>query len=118
MVRPGTHLSAVGSYRTDMRELATDLIATSTVYVDDIDAAHHEAGELALADADPEDGWHWDRVAGDLAQLVSGKLTRRSRQEITLLNNVGLAVQDPRLPVSWLLATICSERAAADTVAM
>ena len=102
MVRPGTHLNAVGSYRTDMRELATDLIAASTVYVDDIDAAHHEAGEPALADADPEDGWHWDRVAGDLAQLVSGQLTRRSREEITLFKSVGLAVQD--LAVARLVA--------------
>ena len=102
MVRPGTHLNAVGSYRTDLRELPTDLIATTTVYVDAIDAAHHEAGELALADADPEDGWHWDRVAGDLAQLVSGKLTRRSRQEITLFNSVGLALQD--LAVARLVA--------------
>ena len=118
MVRPGTHLNAVGSYRTDMRELATDLIATSTVYVDDIDAAHHEAGELALAYADLEDGWHWDRVAGDLAQLVSGKLTRRSREEITLFKRLASRCRTSRLPVSWLLATICSERAAADTVAM
>ena len=70
--------------------------------MDAIDAAHHEAGELALADADPEDGWHWDRVAGDLAQLVSGKLTRRSREKITLFKSVGLAVQD--LAVARLVA--------------
>ncbi len=92
MVAPGTHINAVGAYRTDMRELSTDLVAASRVVVDDIHAAHDEAGDLALAVADG--GWSWDRVAGDLASVSAGHVSRQSDTEITLFKSVGLAVQD------------------------
>ncbi len=100
MIRPGTHINAVGAYRTDMRELSTELVAACTVVVDEIDAAHHEAGDLALAVADG--GWSWDRVAGDLADLSAGRLKRTSPTEITFFKSVGLAVQD--LVVARLVA--------------
>lgn len=92
MVRPGTHINAVGSYRTDMRELATDLVAAATVVVDEVHAAHDEAGDLALAVADG--GWSWDRLAGDLALVAAGGLARSDDDEITLFKSVGLAVED------------------------
>ena len=92
MVRPGTHINAIGSYRTDMRELATDLVAAATVVVDEVHAAHDEAGDLALAVADG--GWSWDRLAGDLALVASGGLSRSGPDEITLFKSVGLAVED------------------------
>jgi ornithine cyclodeaminase len=92
MVSPGTHINAVGSYRTDMRELSTDLVAASTVVVDDLHAAHDEAGDLELAAADG--GWNWDRVAGDLAAVAAGQLRRQNDAEITFFKSVGLAVQD------------------------
>ena len=92
MVRPGTHINAIGAYRTDMRELSTDLIAACTVTVDDVSAAHDEAGDLALAIADG--GWAWDRVAGDLAAIAAGRVRRTSDDEITLFKSVGLAVED------------------------
>jgi len=92
MVVAGAHVNAVGSYRTDMRELGSDLVAASTVVVDDVDAAHDEAGDLALA---VDDGaWTWDRLAGDLADVAAGRLSRRTGSEITLFKSVGLAVED------------------------
>ncbi|MEO8266376.1 MAG: ornithine cyclodeaminase family protein [Ilumatobacteraceae bacterium] len=91
-VRPGTHLNLVGSYRLDLREVAADLVAASTVAVDDIAAAHAEAGDLHLA---VEEGvWSWDQIAGDLTDLAGGRLRRTSADEITLFKSVGLAVQD------------------------
>ena len=91
-VRRGTHLNLVGSYRLDLREVAADLVAASTVTVDDIAAAHAEAGDLHLA---VEEGmWSWDQIAGDLTDLASGRLRRTSSDEITLFKSVGLAVQD------------------------
>ncbi|MCU1388774.1 MAG: Ornithine cyclodeaminase [Ilumatobacteraceae bacterium] len=92
MVRPGTHLNAVGAYRTDMRELATDLVAASTVVVDELHAAYEEAGDMVLAIADG--GWSWDRLAGDLADVAAGVLRRTSAEEITLFKSSGLAVED------------------------
>ena len=91
MVRPGTHLNAVGAYRPDMCELAVDLIRQSTVVVDELAAAREEAGDLiAAATTD----WSWDRVAGDLADVCSGQLQRRRVEEITVFKSVGLAFED------------------------
>jgi ornithine cyclodeaminase len=91
-VRPGTHVNLVGSYRLDLREVASDLVAASTVAVDDLAAAQAEAGDLHLAVV--EGVWAWERIAGDLVDLASGRLRRTSDAEITLFKSVGLAVQD------------------------
>lgn len=91
-VRAGTHINLVGSYRLDLREVAADLIAAATVTVDDLAAARSEAGDLHLAVQ--EGVWSWDRIAGDLTDLASGRVGRRSPTEITLFKSVGLAVQD------------------------
>ncbi|HEY4334052.1 MAG TPA: ornithine cyclodeaminase family protein [Ilumatobacteraceae bacterium] len=108
MIRPGAHINAVGSYRTDMRELSTALVAACTVVVDEIGAAHHEAGDLALAVADG--GWSWDQVAGDLTDVSAGTLVRRAADEITFFKSVGLAVQD--LVVARLVANADAPSAA------
>ena len=92
MVRRGTHVNAVGSYRTDMRELAADLVGQSTVVVDDEQAARAEAGDLTQAV--DESRWSWDRLGGDLADLCSGRVARRSPEEITVFKSVGLAFED------------------------
>jgi ornithine cyclodeaminase/alanine dehydrogenase-like protein (mu-crystallin family) len=91
-VHGGVHINLVGSYRLDLREVAADLIAGATVAVDDLDAAKAEAGDLHLAVQ--EGVWSWDKVAGDLTDLASGRLTRTSYAETTLFKSVGLAVQD------------------------
>jgi ornithine cyclodeaminase/alanine dehydrogenase-like protein (mu-crystallin family) len=91
-VRPGTHINLVGSYRLDLREVGSDLVAGSTVAVDDIAAARAEAGDLHLAVQ--EGAWSWDSVGGDLTDLSTGRLRRTSDDEITLFKSVGLAVQD------------------------
>jgi len=91
-VRPGAHINLVGSYRLDLREVGADLVAASTVSVDDVAAARAEAGDLHIA---VEEGlWSWDRIAGDLTDLAGGRLRRTSPDEITLFKSVGLAVQD------------------------
>lgn len=91
-VNAGAHVNLVGSYRLDLREVASDLVAASTVAVDDVAAAKAEAGDLHMAVQ--EGVWAWDRIAGDLTDLASGRLTRTSYAEITLFKSVGLAVQD------------------------
>ena len=91
-VRPGTHVNLVGSYRLDLREVAADLVAASTVVVDEIAAARAEAGDLHLA---VQAGvWSWDKVADDLTDLASGRLHRRPPHKITLFQTVALARLD------------------------
>ena len=101
MVRPGTHVNAVGAYRADMRELSTDLLARATVTVDELDAAREEAGDLIIPAS--TGAWSWDRVAGDLRTLAAGTTVRTSDDEITIFKSVGLAVED--LVIASLVAS-------------
>jgi ornithine cyclodeaminase/alanine dehydrogenase-like protein (mu-crystallin family) len=91
-VKPGSHLNLVGSYRLDLREVASDVVDAATVVVDELEAAKAEAGDLAIAVA--EGAWSWDRVAGDLSDTATGRVHRAADGEITLFKSVGLAVQD------------------------
>lgn len=91
-VAAGTHLNAVGAYRTDRRELDAGLMGRATVFVEDRAAALAEAGDLVLAIADgalaPSD------VAGDLRELVAGNAGRDDDDAITVFKSVGLALED------------------------
>ena len=91
-IQPGTHVGLVGSYSTARREVAPDLLARATVFVDDRGAAANEAGDLILAAR--SGSWSFDTVAGDLAELCLGTAGRTSDDEITLFKSVGLAVWD------------------------
>lgn len=99
-VSPGAHLNLVGSYRTDLREVGADIVSHATVFVDDLDAAKAEAGELTRAF--DEGRFRWDQVAGDLADIAAGNVGRQTTGEITLFKSVGLAVQD--LVIAQLVA--------------
>ena len=91
-IQPGTHVGLVGSYSTARREVAPDLLAKATVFVDDRGAAADEAGELILAARSGD--WSFGAVAGDLTELCLGTTGRTSDDEITLFKSVGLAVWD------------------------
>lgn len=92
-LRPGTHVSAVGSFTPQMRELPVDLFAQAgRVYVDQREAALEEAGEVIDA---LEAG---ALAAGDLIELgavLTGEAGgRRDPDEITVFKSSGLAAQD------------------------
>jgi len=94
VLRPGTHVNGVGSYRPDMRELdMTTLRRADRIVVDQRSAALAEAGELMAAIADgaiPTDAIH-----AELGEIVAGIRSGRERaDEITVFKSVGNAVQD------------------------
>jgi alanine dehydrogenase len=91
-LRPGTHVDAVGSFQPTTREVDAETVRRARVVIDQ-PGAIDSAGDLALAIKDGAiDRRH---VAGDLADLVSGKLSPRARpQEITLFKSVGFALED------------------------
>ena len=91
-VRNGAHINLVGSYSAARREVDTDLITKSSVFVDEREAAENEAGELIYADA--SDHWDFDLIVGDLSDLCLEKVGRTDNDEITLFKSVGLAVED------------------------
>ncbi len=88
----GAHLNGVGSFTLDMREIDERSIARATVFVDEVDAALAEAGELVaaeLAGATARDRWT------PLGLVASGAAAGRTHDdEITLFKSVGHAVQD------------------------
>src|SRR5258706_4205606 len=92
-LEPGMHLTAVGAARADQRELDTETVRRSSVWVDSLAAARVEAGDLLLA---AREGASWDeRVRGEIGAVFEGTLAgRRAADEITLFKSLGLAVED------------------------
>jgi len=97
-LRPGQHLDLVGAFTHDMRESDAEAVRRAQVVVDDRRAARAEAGDLAHAAAE---GWRWDEIAGDLADVLAGRIARDGRRP-TLFKSVGLAFED--LAVARVLA--------------
>lgn len=89
---PGTHVNAIGTFTLDRREVDLVTVERATVFVDQVEAALSEAGELAAAiDAGITSPDDWTEI-GDVA---AGRAPGRSRvDEITFFKSVGHAVQD------------------------
>lgn len=94
-VRPGTHINAVGNFSPEGREIDGATVAAASRYVDDIENAMEEAGELILAASEGLIPAGVDGIAGDLQGLVQGTVPGRSSDdEITLFKTVGTALSD------------------------
>jgi ornithine cyclodeaminase/alanine dehydrogenase len=92
-LRPGTHINSVGSHAPAVRELDSISVQRSKVVCDLTAACQAEAGDLIIPVQSGE--WTWERVHGELGQVVRGDVAgRESDKEITLFKSVGLAVQD------------------------
>lgn len=102
-IRPGTHVTAIGAFRPDTRELAGDLLAAADLLVvDDRTAAAHEAGDVLMAQAEGAIGP--DAVAADLAELVTASdHPDRPPHAITVYKSVGTSAMDA-VAVRHLLA--------------
>lgn len=92
-LRPGTHVDAVGSFQPTTRELDGETLRRARVFVDTLEGAWQEAGDLLLAVA--EGAITRAHVAGELADLVTGRQPgRRAPEEITCFKSVGYAAED------------------------
>lgn len=93
-VRPGTHVTAIGAFTSDTRELAADLVAAAAaIVVDDRAAASEEAGDVLLAIA--EGAITPDAVTADLAELITGVVPLdRPASAITAYKSVGTSAMD------------------------
>jgi len=92
LVRPGTHLNAVGAYEAHRRELDSGLVRRSQVVVETREVALAEAGEIAIAIREGviEDS----HIAADLGELVRGVQVRGGPRDVTLFKSVGMAFED------------------------
>jgi len=91
-LQDGTHLNGVGSYTLDMREVDAETVGRSRVFVDSLDAALAEAGELVAAErAGRTRRQEWT----ELGEVAAGRRPgRRDDAEVTFWKSVGVAVQD------------------------
>ena len=92
-VSEGAHICAVGACRPGHRELGGRLVAQSRLFVDSRVGATAEAGDIVLAQAEGLLGP--DPIAGELGELLAGRVTgRQTDAETTLFKSLGMAVED------------------------
>lgn len=103
-LRPGTHVTAIGSFQPEVRELDSETIRRSRVFVDNLEAAREEAGDIIIPVK--EGIITWNRVEGEIGQVIAGEIPgRQNAEEITVFKSVGLAVQDAVVAIGAYLKT-------------
>lgn len=93
MVKPGTHINAVGTFSPVTREVASDLVAASRLYSDHTPATKKESGEYLIP---LQEGLITeDHILGSVGQLLLNQAPGRiSDSDITIFDALGLAVED------------------------
>jgi len=90
---PGVHLDLVGGYRPDMREADDVAITRCRIYVDTLEGALSEAGDLTQPMG--EGLISSEVLEGELSNLCRGTVTgRQDPEERTLFKSVGSAIED------------------------
>lgn len=92
-VKSGTHIDLVGSYKPHLREADDTLIQKSALYVDTIEGATKESGDLAIPIASGV--LSVSSIRGTIFGLSRGEHKgRQNAAEITLFKSVGHAAED------------------------
>jgi alanine dehydrogenase len=89
----GMHVNAVGASVPSSRELDAQAVAMSKVYVDRLESAQRESGDILIARA--EGAIDDNHIVGELGALLAQAIPgRESTSEITLFKSLGLAIED------------------------
>jgi len=92
-VAPGTHLTLIGAFTPQTREVDADLVARATVVVDSRPGCLAEAGDLLLAIA--EGRFSAEQIHAEIGEVAAGlRPGRRRPEEVTLFKSVGTAALD------------------------
>ncbi|MCC6241271.1 MAG: ornithine cyclodeaminase family protein [Gemmatimonadaceae bacterium] len=90
---PGVHINAVGAAQASARELDTDVVQHSRLYVDRRESALNEAGDFLLPRAEGAiDDTHIVAELGEV--VVDATRGRVHAAERTIFKSLGLAVED------------------------
>ncbi|HUF15703.1 MAG TPA: ornithine cyclodeaminase family protein [Acidimicrobiia bacterium] len=93
ILEPGMHVNAVGSSVPFARELDSDAMARSRIFVDRRESTLNESGDFLMAQADGV--VDEDAIVAEIGELVAGtRPGRESDDEITTFVSLGLAVED------------------------
>ncbi|UYQ60420.1 ornithine cyclodeaminase family protein [Streptomyces peucetius] len=93
------HVNAIGAYRPTMRELPDELLAGSTVVIDELDAILEESGEIIHA---LEAGAVTEDALIELGTALTAPSADRGKR--TVFKTVGVAMQD------WAVARLLAEK--------
>ena len=91
-LKPGMHINAIGASTPGAREVDSAAVAGSRVFVDSIDAALTEPGDLLVPLGEGvTDVRNWAPIGAVLNGNAPGRL---AADDITLFKSVGLAIED------------------------
>ena len=86
---PGAHVNAVGSSLPTTRELDTETMVASSLFVDRRESTVNESGDLLLA------GLGEGHIRAELGEVLTGAQPGRVEgEELTVFKSLGLAVED------------------------
>ena len=92
-IAKGAHINAVGACQPNTRELDTAAVVKSRLFVDSRESALGESGDFLFPKKEAAIGD--DHIVGEIGQLALGEIQgRKSDDEITLFESLGLAVED------------------------
>jgi len=89
----GAHINAVGSSIPTARELDTQTVASSSLFVDRRESTLNESGDYLIAHAEGAVGA--DHIKAELGEVLVGMHPgREDEDELTLFKSLGIAVED------------------------
>lgn len=92
-VSPGTHINAVGACAPNDRELDTDIVVKSKLFVDRMESTLNEAGDFLIPFK--EGALDESHIIGEIGSVFKGTLKGRTADnDITIFEALGLAVED------------------------
>ena len=80
MVKEGVHINAVGTFTPGTREIASDLMAISSLYGDSIEGVKKESGEYIVPEK--EGLIDENHIKGTIGMVLSGKIPGRKSEKI------------------------------------
>jgi ornithine cyclodeaminase len=92
-LRPGSHVNVVGAHSPKTREVDDDVVRRCTIYVDLMQSAMSEAGDLLIPIGTGV--ITQDDIVGEIGQVLVGDVAgRNDATQITLYKSLGVVAQD------------------------
>ena len=92
-IAAGAHINAVGACFANTRELDTQAVVRSRLYVDRRESVLAESGDFLIPRSEGAIGD--DHIVGEIGDILTGRVAARgSRDEITLFKSLGIAIED------------------------
>ena len=92
-LKEGVHINAIGSFKSDMIEISSDIIKNSKIIVDSVISSKKEAGDLIQAEKNSN--WEYENIFAELGSITKNKKYHKEYiEQNSLFKSVGLGFQD------------------------